>query len=410
MSRRIATLAVVALALFVGSTLPTLAAPIPPTSDLVVHLMSDQGIDFSTTNPALVERWHDQATALGGDNDAQVNNDTRRPTYVANALGGYPVLRFDGTKYLLCNGGAWSDMDGDEATWFVVASSDFTSEQSLLRMNTSTNANLYGSLTKPGNGGEFISHARTSAGGWVDALNNSSATSDYFVMSSQWAASDTISQWVFAENGSQITNTDTGATNTGGTFTYFRIGTHTGGSTYLRGDVAEILVYGNDISTTERRDTEDYLYNKYFRNGGVESGVFTPGVRLYTTLDNADVTPTTVLDSEGAPQHGAIVGTVGSAAGQIGEARSFNKNDSNYVNFGDVLDPGTGSYTASVWFNPSSVSGNQFIAAKGNSSSADVGWSIWMSGDDLHVRGQQNGGALGDRFGQSIANVLSPDQ
>ncbi|NQT52235.1 hypothetical protein HQ576_09310, partial [bacterium] len=182
MSRRLATLAVVALTLFVGSALPTLAGPIPPTADLVVHLVADEGITYSTTNPALVAEWHDQATALGGDNFAQVNTDTRRPTLVPNALGGHDVIRFDGTDDLLCLDGTWSAMDGDEATWFVVAQSDFTTEQSLVRMNTSTNAALYGSLTKNTNGGEFISHARTSAGGWVGANSTGAATSDYFVM------------------------------------------------------------------------------------------------------------------------------------------------------------------------------------------------------------------------------------
>ncbi|NQT52136.1 PEP-CTERM sorting domain-containing protein, partial [bacterium] len=340
----------------------------------------------------------------------QVNTDTRRPTLVPNALGGHDVIRFDGTEDLFCIDGTWSAMDGDEATWFVVAQSDFTTEQSLVRMNTSTGAARYGSLTKNTNGGEFISHSRTSAGGWVGANSTGAATSDYFVMSSQWAADDTISQWVFTENGSQISASASGATDTGGTFSSMRIATHNGSGTRLRGDIAEILVYGNDISTTERRDVEDYLYNKYFRNGGVESGVFTPGVRLHTTLDNADVNSTTVFDTEGAPQHGTIVGTVGSAAGQIAEARTFSGSDLNYVNFGDVLDPGAGSYTASLWFNASSTSGVQFIAGKGNANSGDVGWSIWMAGDDLYVRGQQNGGALGDRFGQWLPDALNPNE
>jgi len=64
----------------------------------------------------------------------------------------------------------------------------------------------------------------------------------------------------------------------------------------------------------------------------------------------------------------------------------------------------------SLWFKPQRISGVQFLASKWNASSSDVGWSIWLDGDDLQVRGQQVGGGENDRFGQRVSDAIQADQ
>ena len=75
------------------------------------------------------------------------------------------------------------------------------------------------------------------------------------------------------------------------------------------------------------------------------------------------------------------------------------------------MGPGTGSFTVSLWFNPTDPSGSpEMLASKGNASSSGLGWSIWLTADDLYVRGQQVGGGGDDRFGQYLPDALTADE
>ncbi len=411
---RVLLYSISALALIAGPAGVSIApaAPVVPVTDnLVVHLMADEGATYGGSPVAeggLVAQWNDQAFALGGNNFAQVNTDTRRPTWHSNVLNGHSVLRFNGNKDFLANGGTWSDMDGDEASWFVVFNSDFSSEQSIVRMDTSTSPYLYGSLVNSTSNKKVTSHARNSAGGWVGVDSTDMNAGEFHVLSAVWSADDYIRQWV-TDNGGTKSAAASGANNSGGTFNHFRIGSHDGGGTRLKGDIAEILLYGTALSAPERRDVEDYLYTKYFVSGEPRVNDFplADNLRLHATGDTRDIDGTTVLDTAGTPQNGTIVGTnVQNPAGILGEAAQFNGSDNDYVDFGNVLNPGSDGYTVSVWFNPDDTSGTEMIVGKGNAHSTDPGWSIWTDGSALHVRGQQNAAGDNDRFGQYRPNSL----
>jgi len=378
------------------------------TDDLVVRLMGDAGATYGggpATEGGLVAQWDDQATALGGNNYAQVNTDARRPRWHGNVLNGHAVLRFDGTKDLLCNGGTWSEMNGDQASWFVVFKSDFSSEQSLVRMNTTTSSVLYGSLVHSTGNRQAYSHARNSGGGWVSANNTDMNVNEFHVLSAVWSADDYIRQWI-TDNGGMKTAETANATNSGGTFNNFRIGSHDGAGTRFKGDIAEVLVYGAALSAPDRRSVEDYLYTKYFVSGPERINDYPLGnnLRLHATGDTRDVVGTTVFDTAGIPQNGTVQGIVGNPAGILGQALSFSGNDANYVNFSDVMDPGADSLSVSFWFNANDVTTAvpQVMVGKGNSFSGDAGWTMWKQDDTLVVRGRSSTGSGELRFAQQL--------
>ena len=129
--------------------------------------------------------------------------------------------------------------------------------------------------------------------------------------------------------------------------------------------------------------------------------------------------PTVLNPADAADDFGGKVGTiVGNVPGAfpadtlVGDASiDFQKSDADYVSYGNVLDPGTGSYTASVWFKLDGVAGTQFIASKGNAGSSNDGWSIWEDGGNLNVRADFVGSNDGtDRLGLRLGGALTADQ
>ena len=67
-----------------------LNAQVLPTSDLLLWLKSDTGVD---TLNGTVSRWHDQSS---NGNEAIQTDLSRQPLLVGNILNGKPVLRFNG--------------------------------------------------------------------------------------------------------------------------------------------------------------------------------------------------------------------------------------------------------------------------------------------------------------------------
>lgn len=82
-----------------------------------------------------------------------------------------------------------------------------------------------------------------------------------------------------------------------------------------------------------------------------------------------------------AGRDGVVVEGQWTRPGRYGGALSLN-GTSAHVDFGDVLDPGTGSYTVSLWFRRSSaatLAAPQAIISKGNRVSQRPGWSILLT-------------------------------
>jgi hypothetical protein len=126
----------------------------------------------------------------------------------------------------------------------------------------------------------------------------------------------------------------------------------------------------------------------------------------HSTFDQADISGTTVVDQSTVGNDGTIEGLdVLPVSGVSGEALEFPGFDTDFVDYDDVLNPGTDNFSVSVWFDADPTGGAQFVVSKGNSFSGHVGWSIWMEQDSVFVRGQQVEGANPDRFGMHEPGV-----
>ncbi len=112
----------------------------------------------------------------------------------------------------------------------------------------------------------------------------------------------------------------------------------------------------------------------------VHFGLMARELMLHSTMNAADISGDSVHDVTSPSYHGTMRtdGTVTAAPGLIGDAMDISVTDSNAaVNYGDVLDAGLGVQTISLWFNADEVK-TQFIARKGNISSGQAGWSIFL--------------------------------
>jgi hypothetical protein len=403
---KVGTQVAVLVLVFVGIGWPSLgqAAILPiDNSHLVLHFdaalntYKDDGV--TPAQPGDQVQWWDDIGPAAGNNVAQQLYD--KPTLVANAINGLPVLRFDGASNKQVNllvlrdgpgrgprgDAVGSALDVNTLSWFMVLQTTSTATTVALRAQVNNTDNQWGTFYQTN---QWVSHSRTSGGAFVGARINASINT-FYLLSAVWdgaATNQPVTEWL--NGGSQTTAT--GATLTG-QFNRLRIGNSSNGGEGFRGDIAEVLVYNKALSAPQRRSVEDYLWTKYFTSGPARINDYplANNLRLHATGDARDVVGTTVLDTAGTPQNGTITGSVPVQSGKLAEALYFSGSDSNYVSFGDVLDPGPDSYTVSLWFKPQRISGAQFLASKWNASSSDVGWSIWLDGDDLQVRGQQVG-------------------
>ncbi|MCC6679978.1 MAG: hypothetical protein IT445_03655 [Phycisphaeraceae bacterium] len=129
---------------------------------------------------------------------------------------------------------------------------------------------------------------------------------------------------------------------------------------------------------------------------------------LHSTMDDADIVGSTVLDTALPAQNGVLdAGASSGAVGLFAQAiNSAGTVGTTAVDYGDVLDPGAGIQTASVWFNADTIK-TQYVFNKGNTASTTIGWSIFTesrnSGAFLRVAVRATATGVGDNPNRAIA-------
>lgn len=261
------------------SVMPSLeGAAQPPISpdellDLQLWLKSDTGVTYDSNG---VELWADQS---GNDNNAKQSDVLEvdiRPAFVAHGLGGKPVLRFDGDDDYLAiqnlnyaGSGAISEItvcalvrsDSEEMPKpQIIASFDSAKFWQLALRDDGK----IGWDTNDSTGGphELESTDSYTDGNWhlVCGWFNHLATPDkqIFVDGEQVASAT-------AHGGNELGSIDT-------RFGFIGVGSEadaedgdikTPPSFYLRGDVAEILIYNRALTIVERQQLERYFVDRY---------------------------------------------------------------------------------------------------------------------------------------------------
>ncbi|MBI1369537.1 MAG: hypothetical protein GC162_12895 [Planctomycetes bacterium] len=376
------------------------AATLTVTNNLLLHLDAGAGVTKDGTDA--ISSWADQATSVGGSNDATDNSGAiDGPTYIANGINGLPTVRFNGTsEYLQI--AANSAFNSDQFTWFIVAQSNApASTQILFRSSYSSGAGagssgLWGTFTQSG---DYISHARASSGTF--AGSNATASTQPTIITAKWASDDTVTESL---NGVAAASA-TGATASPAGHQFTRVGANTSAvNQFFNGDISEVLVYNTTLSANQQALVQGYLNAKY---DFVDTAALNNGLLLYSSMDDGHVNrgvtmPPPALSTNGGsftiqnqvdPAHNGTASAAttnsavtSSAPGRIGQAIDLTDgldgvagDGNSRVNYGDNYDiTASDSQTISLWFNAREADTTAFIASKGNSASVDNGWSIWL--------------------------------
>ena len=250
------------------------AAPLPQ-ANLLTYLRADAGV---STSGSEVVAWEDQATVVGGANNANRITVGQAPQ-LATGMAGLPTLRFDGANDYL-DIGANSAFNSQQFTWFMVAQADSVSpspSRVMLRSNYTTGAGsgtdrLWGTFNS--SAGVYTSHSRAVGSGFVGS-NNTSNTNPALI-SADWAGDGSVTQWLNGTSGPAGTGAT--ATPTGHNFT--RLGADTGTlGLFFDGDISEVIIYNASILEADRRLIENNLAAKY--SGTVGSNVLSLSNDLY---------------------------------------------------------------------------------------------------------------------------------
>jgi hypothetical protein len=204
----------------------------------------------SLTNDDPVGTWDDSSS-----NDYAVTAVlTARPTFKSNILNGWPVVRFDGSNDSLTSGDFASEQSTPNtifAVWSTAASG------TMFCCDGTNNDKRHGIFQGTG---ELANVAAFS--GTIRSYDRTVPFSA-LITGVQFGSSGKI--W---ENGTEKVSADLGTHVLSG----LRLGARQGGSLFLNGDIAEVVLCNNSLSATDRQKVEGYLAHKYGVQGNLPAG------------------------------------------------------------------------------------------------------------------------------------------
>jgi hypothetical protein len=215
--------------------------PFDPTTiaGLKLWLKADS---LALSDGTAVATWTDNS---GLGNNATQGTAGQRPTFQANVVNGKPVIRFLGGASQVF-GLAGIDAAG---VWTVIAVTRPLGSN-ILTVLANNGSNAPEAFTHYSNGNTYMS---VMAGNRY-FVSTATLYGSFHVFSANTGAN------FYADGtslGATIANAWSGST------IFNSIGFSGAGTGYSNGDIAEILLYNNIISTTDRQAVENYLKTKY---------------------------------------------------------------------------------------------------------------------------------------------------
>lgn len=248
----------------------------PPTNSLQLWVKADAGVTTNATG--LVEKWADQS---GNGNDALQADDTAKPTLVGAALNGKPVVRFDGAKdYLNVADSAGLEITGDIASFAVIRVDDYTTFNSIWGKTAGGGGNI------PAPNDWYLS-----SGSGIPQLFRGDGSAFQNVAGQRPIRANTYAVIGIRQVGTTMTHYLNGSTNGVGEITVtpgdggtdLKIGSRNDLFTKMKGDIAELLIYGDSLSDSDVNNAVNYLRNKY----GITNTP--PTVSISAPVNNATV-------------------------------------------------------------------------------------------------------------------------
>jgi hypothetical protein len=215
------------------------------------EVYSDNGTTLAV-NDDLVYLWKDQS---GNGNNFAHATSGNRPTYKTGIIGAQPVLRFDGSSdYLKCVNDI-SSTNPDIVSFFLVVIPNDTSPVGIFDTN-----NFDGTPRPIRNydGGKWDVYG--DAPSELMALANTNKVLLEYVHTCDINMKKTLS---FYKNGTFVHTNETGDGAIASEWSYPVIGAINEGYTYYTGDIAELIIYNEAISSANRALVELYLRNKF---------------------------------------------------------------------------------------------------------------------------------------------------
>jgi hypothetical protein len=220
-------------------------------SNLSLWLRADAGISQTAGS---VSQWNDQS---GAGNNCSQSTSANRPFQVLSVpeLNGNSAIRFDGTNDLL-NGTTIPNLNNSSFTIFIVANgeSQASSIASLFSVNTASNGFYFTRRPSTNKFGMFNNGTN------VNSVGNFPGSGYIYRMLTGVKTLNT--SFVFRSNPIQDFNSVTSGATVAFTNTNYQIGAGNSAN-FFKGDIAEIIIYTQALSSTEISQVERYLMDKY---------------------------------------------------------------------------------------------------------------------------------------------------
>lgn len=231
---------------------------LPVLRNLVVWLDAADTLTVTETSGDITQ-WDDKS---GNKHHATQGTGGLEPLYVLDQANGLPIVRFNGSSDILDLGSVV--ITGTVArTFFMLirAESTAANDTVISLTNTSTSGERYDITSEPGlrvQGGNRL---------WTgDTITSPlSGTPEWFIITIGNAAVSNVTDTLGRNNGVVMTPTDatSEAITTGGGATTKLGQRSTGSGGYFDGDLGEVIMYDDLLSTPEIETMENYLAVKW---------------------------------------------------------------------------------------------------------------------------------------------------
>lgn len=262
-----------------------------PAADLAAWFMADRGVD------AEAGRVGTMADQSGNARHARIGQRSLRPEHVAGGLNNRPVVRFNEHQDLSANempqalSFTYPTNGKTGLTIFMVAAPREDTPVDASSVNTFGRGAAISWPEDLNNGGSWFAPSLTHvAGVWggvgrmpIAARRNSTLAAGAFTISTMQLSGGKNSIWV---DGSLLVSEDNGVATIERTSDIGRLGMGMDEEyQFFKGDIAEVVIYGRDLSSAERQQVEAYLQEKWF--GTPPSGNDPPAVAITAPADGA---------------------------------------------------------------------------------------------------------------------------
>ncbi len=220
-----------------------------PSSNLKLWLRSDLAV---TSASSAVSTWGDVS---GLNNDALQSTGGNQPTLVDNVMNGKSVVRFNGTtSKMSLPTSATLGIQSNPYEMFFVARSSYTANPEFLISGGATEQFEYHL-----NGARFIPISST----YLDeGLTGAYTDGNAHIFSARASATGGAVRVDGTDGGTSSANIL--SSNAGA----LHLGVRSDGTYYFNGDIAEVILYNTNLSTSDRSTVEHYLANRYAITSG----------------------------------------------------------------------------------------------------------------------------------------------